>query len=189
MSEGLLAELTRTLGYPRLRERVSEEDATEFGELLRSAASIVADAAKPPPVSADPGDDYLIALATTSATFWPGRQVCPFTHQSRFSRFWSHDSRQISNRESNPFPLRHKLTTNRRAPASSRRDLWDAAGSCLDSARLVPTALFARQIPPRWRQPFASRRATLLVRPVAGSHGFPWVQTMKIRIVARLASG
>lgn len=66
VSEELLAELTRTLAYPRLRECVPEEDATEFIELLRSTASIVADTEKPTRVSADPGDDYLIALATTS---------------------------------------------------------------------------------------------------------------------------
>lgn len=68
VSEELLAELARTLGYPRVRERVSEEDAAEFIELLRLSASIVTDTPKPPPVSADPDDDYLIALATTSAS-------------------------------------------------------------------------------------------------------------------------
>ena len=68
VSEQLLTELTRSLGYPRLRERVPEEDATEFVDLLRSTASIAPDRSKPPPVSADPGDDYLIALATTSAS-------------------------------------------------------------------------------------------------------------------------
>lgn len=68
VSDELLAELTRTLAYPKVRERVSEEDGIEFAELLRSMASMVADAAKPPKVSADPDDDYLIALATTSAS-------------------------------------------------------------------------------------------------------------------------
>ncbi|HEV2032837.1 MAG TPA: putative toxin-antitoxin system toxin component, PIN family [Candidatus Dormibacteraeota bacterium] len=68
VSEQLLAELTRTHGYPRLMERIPEEDAAEFLELLRSTTSIVADRSNPPSVSADPGDDYLIALATTSAS-------------------------------------------------------------------------------------------------------------------------
>jgi putative PIN family toxin of toxin-antitoxin system len=68
VSEELLAELIQTLGYPRLRERVPEEDATEFVELLRSTASIAPGTSKPPPVSPDPDDDYLIALATTSAS-------------------------------------------------------------------------------------------------------------------------
>ena len=68
VSEELLAELARTLSYPKLRERVPDEDATKFGELLRSSATMIVDAAKPPPVSADPGDDYLIALATASAS-------------------------------------------------------------------------------------------------------------------------
>jgi putative PIN family toxin of toxin-antitoxin system len=68
VSEELLAELTRTLGYPRLKELVPAEDAAEFVELLRSTAAIAPDISEPPPVSADPGDDYLVALATTSAS-------------------------------------------------------------------------------------------------------------------------
>lgn len=68
VSAELLAELIQTLGYPRLRERVPAEDASEFVELLRSTASIAKDRSKPPPVSPDPDDDYLIALATTSAS-------------------------------------------------------------------------------------------------------------------------
>jgi putative PIN family toxin of toxin-antitoxin system len=68
VSEELLAELTRTLGYPRVQVRVPEEDAAEFVELLRSTASMAKDRSKPSPISSDPDDDYLIALATTSAS-------------------------------------------------------------------------------------------------------------------------
>jgi putative PIN family toxin of toxin-antitoxin system len=69
VSDELLAELARALGYPRLKELISPADAIEFIELLRSTASMVSDSSNPPPVSTDPGDDYLIALATTSASF------------------------------------------------------------------------------------------------------------------------
>jgi putative PIN family toxin of toxin-antitoxin system len=68
VSEALLAELDRTLAYPKLRERIGREDAAEFLELLRSTASIFADAQHPDHVSGDPGDDYLVALATASAS-------------------------------------------------------------------------------------------------------------------------
>jgi putative PIN family toxin of toxin-antitoxin system len=63
----LLTELERVLGYPKLRERVSKAEAGELVELLRSGADLRADPGLTPPVrSADPGDDYLIALAAAS---------------------------------------------------------------------------------------------------------------------------
>jgi uncharacterized protein len=68
VSDELLAELTRTLAYPKLKQRVPREDAAEFIQLLRSTASVVASMANPPRVSGDPGDDYLIELAMTSAS-------------------------------------------------------------------------------------------------------------------------
>ena len=62
----LLAELERVLGYPKLRERVSKE-GLELIELLRRGADMRADPSHTPPVrSADPGDDYLIVLASAS---------------------------------------------------------------------------------------------------------------------------
>jgi putative PIN family toxin of toxin-antitoxin system len=68
VSEALLAELERALAYPKLIEYLSREDAAGFVELLRSTASMLADAEPPAQVSRDPGDDYLVALATASAS-------------------------------------------------------------------------------------------------------------------------
>jgi predicted nucleic acid-binding protein len=45
-----------------------DENAAEFIQLLRVTASVVRDGPDPPRASADPGDDYLIALATKSAS-------------------------------------------------------------------------------------------------------------------------
>jgi uncharacterized protein len=63
VSEHLLEELTRVLAYPKIRARVSEADADAFVEHVRMNAEMAHDPAKPPPRSADPGDDYLLALA------------------------------------------------------------------------------------------------------------------------------
>lgn len=63
VSEGLLYELTRALAYPKLRERISPGEAAELDALLRQEALPVADPGDPSARSADPGDDYLLALA------------------------------------------------------------------------------------------------------------------------------
>ena len=63
VSEALLTELERALGYPKLAARVSAEERSSFLELLRTAATPADDPADVPSVSADPGDDYLVALA------------------------------------------------------------------------------------------------------------------------------
>lgn len=68
VSEELLAELGRALAYPKLREHISREDAADFIALLRSTASMLADAELPDRISRDPGDDYLLALAKASAS-------------------------------------------------------------------------------------------------------------------------
>jgi predicted nucleic acid-binding protein len=63
----LLAELARALAYPKLRRRVSRADAQDLVDLLRDRAVVIADPAGPPPVrSPDPGDDYLLALASVA---------------------------------------------------------------------------------------------------------------------------
>jgi putative PIN family toxin of toxin-antitoxin system len=68
VSEALLTELDRALAYPKLREHIGREDAAAFIDLLRSTASMFADAEHADHVSRDPGDDYLVALATASAS-------------------------------------------------------------------------------------------------------------------------
>lgn len=64
VSELLLAELKRTLAYPRLRERIPAEKAAAFANWVRDHGALAEDPATPPPVgSRDPDDDYLLALA------------------------------------------------------------------------------------------------------------------------------
>jgi uncharacterized protein len=68
VSEELLAELGRALAYPKLREHISRDDAADFITLLRSTASMLADAERLDHISRDPGDDYVLALAKASAS-------------------------------------------------------------------------------------------------------------------------
>jgi putative PIN family toxin of toxin-antitoxin system len=63
VSELLLAELERALRYPKVAAHVSPNAAAAFVALLRSAAIVVADPGETPKRSADPGDDYLLAMA------------------------------------------------------------------------------------------------------------------------------
>jgi putative PIN family toxin of toxin-antitoxin system len=63
VSELLLAEFERALAYPKLRTRVGSAEAAAFVALLRSRALIAPDPGSAPRRSADPGDDYLLALA------------------------------------------------------------------------------------------------------------------------------
>ena len=67
VSEQLLEELSRALGYPKLRARVSEPDAGAFVTLLRSTATVAPDPSVAPARSRDPGDDYLLTLAESAA--------------------------------------------------------------------------------------------------------------------------
>lgn len=60
----LLAELQRTLAYPRLRKRIPAEKAAAFVNWVRDHGTVSEDPAALPPVgSRDPDDDYLLALA------------------------------------------------------------------------------------------------------------------------------
>ncbi len=66
VSPALLAELTRTLAYPKLAARVTPEQATAFIAWLAGDAHLVADPETPAPiVSPDPLDAYLLALAAS----------------------------------------------------------------------------------------------------------------------------
>lgn len=70
VSEMLLAELTRTLGYPKLRRRIPPEKAAAFATWMRDHATVVEDPASPPPISSrDPDDDYLLALAISRRAY------------------------------------------------------------------------------------------------------------------------
>lgn len=60
----VLDELARALAYPKVRRRVSADDAAAYVSLLERTATIGVDAPGGTRFrSADPDDDYLIALA------------------------------------------------------------------------------------------------------------------------------
>jgi putative PIN family toxin of toxin-antitoxin system len=67
VSPGLLDELERALAYPKLRARVSAEEATEVRAWLERSAVVLDDplGVELPPArrSRDSGDDYLMVLA------------------------------------------------------------------------------------------------------------------------------
>jgi putative PIN family toxin of toxin-antitoxin system len=63
ISEALLAELERALAYPKLRSRIPPPEARRFVDALRRTAEAVADPEIARSRSADPDDDYLLALA------------------------------------------------------------------------------------------------------------------------------
>lgn len=64
----LCEELERALGYPKLRDRISQRDAEVAFGWLKQGATLVNDPPEEPPVrSEDPGDDYLIALAASES--------------------------------------------------------------------------------------------------------------------------
>lgn len=63
VSEALLAELERALAYPKLRKRVSADEAGAFVAIVRDGGRLGADPPHPARRSTDPGDDYLLALA------------------------------------------------------------------------------------------------------------------------------
>ena len=70
VSEMLLAELERTLGYPKLRKRIPSEKAAAFASWVRAHGTVVEDPQSPSSVSSrDPDDDYLLALAITRRAY------------------------------------------------------------------------------------------------------------------------
>ncbi len=64
VSANLIEELRRTLEYPKLRRFIQEADAEQLAVWLETTADVRPDPTTPSVVrSADPNDDYLIALA------------------------------------------------------------------------------------------------------------------------------
>ena len=63
----LLEELGRALAYPKLRRRITADEARRFVGWLSRDATVVDDPGQPPLVrSVDPGDDYLLSLAAAA---------------------------------------------------------------------------------------------------------------------------
>lgn len=70
ISELLLAELKRTLTYPKLRKRIPPEKGSAFIDWAREHGTLAEDPPDPPPVgSRDPDDDYLLALAISRRAY------------------------------------------------------------------------------------------------------------------------
>jgi putative PIN family toxin of toxin-antitoxin system len=67
-SERFLSELARALAYPKLRARVSHEEARGLIDLLSATATIHLDAPNPARISRDHADDYVLALAASSSS-------------------------------------------------------------------------------------------------------------------------
>ena len=66
VSPRLIAELQRTLTYPKLRSRIAPEEAPRVVAWLVGAATSASDPDEPPLIrSPDAGDDYLLALAAS----------------------------------------------------------------------------------------------------------------------------
>jgi uncharacterized protein len=66
MSPALLEEIADVLSRPRIRERLSANDAQQFLADIASQVVMFADPADPPSVCRDPDDDYLVALTLTA---------------------------------------------------------------------------------------------------------------------------
>ncbi len=63
VSEFLLRELGEALAYPKLRRRVTADDASTLMDLLRREGVVALDPPTGSHHSTDPDDDYLLALA------------------------------------------------------------------------------------------------------------------------------
>lgn len=66
MSPALLEEIADVLSRPRIRKRLSADDAQLFLADIASQVVMLADPADPPSVCRDPDDDYLVALTAAS---------------------------------------------------------------------------------------------------------------------------
>lgn len=66
-SPRLLAELARVLARPKFRRYATVEEVEAFVAEVARYGTPLSDPANPPPVSRDPNDDYLVALARSAA--------------------------------------------------------------------------------------------------------------------------
>jgi uncharacterized protein len=66
MSPAILEEIADVLSRPRIRERLSANDALQFPADIASQVVMLADPADPPSVCRDRDDDYLVALTVTT---------------------------------------------------------------------------------------------------------------------------
>jgi len=62
----LLAELSEVLQRRKFRRWISADEAAEFTAAIRQVVELYADPPNPPAVTADPDDDYLVALAVAA---------------------------------------------------------------------------------------------------------------------------
>lgn len=67
VSEKLMAEVARALAHPKPRKLVPAANAAAFIGLVERSGTKVEDIDDPPVSSRDPGDDYLIALASSAS--------------------------------------------------------------------------------------------------------------------------
>lgn len=67
VSTALIAELDRVLEREKFRKYVTLSDAKSYVALFRRFGTFAPDVPSPPPLSSDPGDDYLLALAASQA--------------------------------------------------------------------------------------------------------------------------
>jgi hypothetical protein len=65
VSPMLMAELARALSYPKLQTRIDPRDSSDLLAWLSRSATHATDTHSAPVRSADPDDDYLLALAAS----------------------------------------------------------------------------------------------------------------------------
>lgn len=70
VSSILLGELRDVLSRPKFRRWVSRDAAMTYVDGIHGSATIADDPSRRPPVSPDPDDDYLVALARSASATW-----------------------------------------------------------------------------------------------------------------------
>ena len=68
VSPALLTELEDVLLRPKFLEKVTADDVRAYVEALSADGLVFPDPAEPDPVTADPDDDYIVALAIEAGT-------------------------------------------------------------------------------------------------------------------------